>query len=232
MDTAKDARVLVLEDALRRLTEVVNNRKLKIHIDYSKLGEVLKTAGALLYEVKYSYQESAQLANLEPTIKLIDSISQFAEVYESAVKSSGFTPKSAKEQLVVAEVHYSLSIVSGFQGKLQSHGDDPAFAVDILAVEITQLKPVEGAEKLTECRCTDGTRIWQIVTNLQGLITSTKLACAYLPPVDMMGVVSEAMFLGGDSLPETTQLGPLSEIPQSALDQARAQVLQITKRMT
>ena len=54
MDTAKDGRVLVLEDALRRLTEVVTNRKLKMHIDYGKLAETLKTAGALLYEVKYS----------------------------------------------------------------------------------------------------------------------------------------------------------------------------------
>ncbi|MGY5876347.1 MAG: hypothetical protein RTU30_11430 [Candidatus Thorarchaeota archaeon] len=231
MDTAKDARVLVLEDALRRLTEIVNNRKLKIHIDYSKLGEYLKTAGALLYEVKYSYQEPTKLSNLEPTTKLIESITQFGEVYESAMKTSGFAPKTAKEQLVVADVKYSLSIINGFQEKLQSCGDDPAYAIDILAVEITQLKPVEGAEKLTECRCTDGARIWPIVTNLQGLKISTKLACAYLPPIDMMGIVSEAMFLGGDSLPESTQLGPLSEIPSSALDQARAQVLQITKRM-
>ena len=232
LDTAKDARILVLEDALRRLTEVVNNRKLKIHIDYSKLGEALKTAGALLYEVKYSYQEAAQLANLEPTNKLIDVMKQFEEVFELARKSSGFLPKTANEQIVVSDTLYSLSIINGFQEKLRSYDDDPAFAVDILAVEITQLKPVEGAEKLTECRCTDGTRIWPIVTNLQGLISGTKLACAYLPPVNMMGTVSEAMFLGGDPLPESTQLGPLSDIPQSALDQARAQVLQITKRMT
>jgi predicted RNA-binding protein with EMAP domain len=81
------------------------------------------------------------------------------------------------------------------------------------------------------CRCTDGSRIWPIVTNLQDVKKDVILVCGILPPVDMMGVVSEAMFLGGESLPETTILGPLREIPTSALDQARAQVMQITKRM-
>jgi len=46
-----------------------------------------------------------------------------------------------------------------------------------------------------------------------------------------MNVVSEAMFLGGDALQEATGLGLLANPPESALDQARAQVLQITKRM-
>jgi hypothetical protein len=49
--------------------------------------------------------------------------------------------------------------------------------------------------------------------------------------MEMMNAVSEAMFLGGEALPETIGLGPLVNPPDSALDQARAQVLQITKRM-
>ena len=110
--------------------------------------------------------------------------------------------------------------------------DDPGFAVDILAVEISQTQPVPDSKNLTECRCTDGTRIWRIVTNIQGVKAGSKLACAVLPPVEMMGIVSEAMFLGGDSLPDDTQLGPLESPTSSILDQARAQVLQITKRMT
>ncbi len=40
-----------------------------------------------------------------------------------------------------------------------------------------------------------------------------------------------AMFLGGEPLPEDTSLGSLDTPPESALDQARAQVLLITKRM-
>ena len=58
------------------------------------------------------------------------------------------------------------------------------------------------------------------------------MACAVLPPIEMMGIVSEAMFLGGEQLPDDVELGVFKNPPASALDQARAQVLQITKRMT
>ncbi len=232
MDTAKDARILVLEDALRRLHEIVNNRKLKFHIDYSKLGESLKTAGSLMYEVKYSYTPAKQLAEIEPTINLIDAISNFNSQYTEAVKSTSFSPKTSKEQHILAEVRYALRIAEGFKEKLTDFDEDPAFAIDILAVQVTQIQAVEGSDKLTVCRCTDGSRIWPIVTNLQDVKKDAILACGILPPVDMMGVVSEAMFLGGEPLPETIELGPLKEIPPSALDQARAQVMQITKRMT
>jgi len=47
----------------------------------------------------------------------------------------------------------------------------------------------------------------------------------------MMNILSEAMFLGGEPLPESSEVGPMENPPQAALDQARAQVLQIMKRM-
>ena len=87
------------------------------------------------------------------------------------------------------------------------------------------------SKNLTECRCTDGSRIWKIITNLPDIKTGTKLVCAILPPVEMMDIVSEAMFLGGDPLPESSDLGPMENPPAAVLDQARAQVLQIMKRM-
>jgi predicted RNA-binding protein with EMAP domain len=231
MDTAKDGRVLVLEDALRRLTEVVTNRKLKMHIDYGKLAETLKTAGALLYEVKYSYSDAPALADLPATANLIDAISTFGEIYNVA-KGSGHKPSTVKEQLAHVEVEYALRIVNGFQNRLREFDDDPGKAVDLLAVEISSTKTVEGSKNLTECRCTDGSRIWRIVTNISDVKEGSKLACAVLPPVEMMDIVSEAMFLGNTPLPEDAPLGPLTSPPESSLDQARAQVMQLTKRMT
>ena len=108
---------------------------------------------------------------------------------------------------------------------------DPAFAIDILAVEISGIQSVPDSKNLSECRCTDGTRIWRVLTNIQELKSGTKLPCAVLPPTEMMGRVSEAMFLNGNVLPDSIELGPLASPPPAALDQARAQVLQITKRM-
>jgi len=231
MDTAKDGRILILEDALRRLNEIVGNRKLKMHIDYGTLGDALKTAGSLLYEVKYSYIDAPSLADQEPTAKLASAVNNFAETYREAL-GSGYKPGTVNEQITHIEVEYALRIVHGFQGRLRQYPDDPGFAVDLLAVEVSSVKPVEGSSNLFECRCTDGSRIWQIVTNISGVEVGAKMACAILPPVEMMNSVSEAMFLGSTPLHEDTSIGPLTKPPESALDQSRAQVMQITKRLT
>ena len=232
LDTAKDARLLVMEDALRRLNEIVGNRRLKIHVEYSKLVASLQQAGSLIYEVKYSYVPAPKVAELEATQTIVENIGEFRSILEDAIKTSGYKPSTVNESLSLTEVFYAIRIFEGLIPKLKECDDEPAYAVDILTVELSQVQSIPDSKNLTECRCTDGSRIWKIVTNIQGLKAGTKLACAVLPPVEMMGVVSEAMFLGGNPLPEDTELGFLKTPPVSVLDQARAQVLQITKRMT
>lgn len=232
MDTAKDARILVLEDALRHLNSVVSNRKLRFHVEYGRLGEALKKAGALFYEVKYSYVDAKSVAELEATQNLVSAIDDFEDIFRSAIDSQGYAPQSNSERETVAEVNYALRIVRRFQKKLVHYDDEPGYAVDLLAVEVTRTQPIVGASLLDECRCTDGSRIWNIVTNIEGVRSGMKLACAILPPAVMMGVVSEAMFLGGDPLPDDTPLGELANVSKGVLDQATAQVMQIIERMT
>ncbi len=231
MDTAKDARIIVLEDAIRRLNDAVGGRKLKLHLDYSELVESLKQAGSLIYEVKYSYVPAAQVAELEATQKIVETLTNFRTVLEAAINSSGYKPTTVKESLSLTDVFYSFRIVESFVKKLKESDDDPGHAVDIIAVEISQTQQVPDSKNLTECRCTDGSRIWKIVTNIPDLKSGVRLACAILPPVEMMNIVSEAMFLGSEPLPEDTPLGVMKTPPASSLDQARAQVLQIMKRM-
>lgn len=231
LDTAKDARILVMEDALKRLNEIVGNRKLKFHVEYSKLAELLQNASSLVYEVKYSYIAAEQVADLESTQKITESILAFKKSIEQSIKLTGYAPATPKEILTQAELSYSFRVIEGFQNRLRHYDDDPARAADILAVEISQTHSIPGSKSLTECRCTDGSRIWRIVTNITGLKNGTRLACVVLPPVEMMGIVSEAMFLGNISLPESTGLGVISTPSPSILDQARAQVLLIIKRM-
>lgn len=231
MDTAKDSRLLVLEDALRRLHEMVGNRRLKLHVDYSKLGTIIQQIGSLIYEVKYSYLPAPQVAELEATKKIVEGVASFKSILQEAIKTSGYKTSTINEALCLADVFYAFRVVEGIVQKLQNFDDEPAYAVDMLVVEISQVQAVPNSRNLTECRCSDGSRIWKIVTNIQGVKPGIKLACAILPPVEMMGVVSEAMFLGSDALPEDMPVGLLKTPTQSVLDHARAQVLQITKRM-
>jgi predicted RNA-binding protein with EMAP domain len=210
---------------------MVGARKLKLHVDYSQLTVILKEVGNLIYEVKYSYVPATQLAESEATKKIVDGFLTFRYVLETAIKMSGYKPTTVKESLSLTDAFYSFHIAENFVDRLSNYDDDPGNAIDILAVEISQTQPVPDSNNLTECRCTDGSRIWKIVTNIQGLRKGMKLACAVLPPVEMMNIVSEAMFLGSEPLPDDTELGVMNTPPPSALDQARAQVLQIMKRM-
>ena len=231
MDTSKDARILVLEDALKRLNDIVKHRRLKFQISYSELSKILGLVENIFYEIKYCYLEPRELSELDATKSIIDVGMKFQETYEEALKSTGYESGSTKEKLVHAEVKYALRIIDGFPNRLLNYNEDPAHAVDILAVEITQTKPVEGSDNLTECRCTDGSRIWTIVTNIKGISVGEKMSCAILPPAEMISVVSEAMFLGSEQLPDSTQLGILSSPSKAAIDQARAQVMGIMKRL-
>jgi predicted RNA-binding protein with EMAP domain len=230
LDTAKDARILVLEDALHRLNEIVSNRKLKLHLDYSALDALLSKAGSLLYEVKYSYMDSNDLAQAPPTVKIVEIVEQFQELVDGAL-ASGYVPNTKSQELALAEYKYARRVVNGFPDRLKRYDEDPAHAVDILAVEITKKQPVEVSENLQACRCTDGSRIWMIATNIQNVAPEMKLCCAVLPPVEMMGFISEAMFLGMNKLDEDVPLGALENVPPAALDQARSKVKEIVKRM-
>ena len=231
MDTAKDARILILEDALKRLNDIVRQRRLKLHISYNEMAKVMHQVEKYFYEIKYAYMDAQALADLEATKKIIDAGRKIREMYAQAMKSTGYKPESVKEQLVHAELKYTLRIVEGFPNRLRNFEDEPGHAVDILAVEITLINPIADSDNLKECRCTDGTRIWTIVTNIKEIIVGSKLSCAVLPPVEMMGVVSEAMFLGSEKLPDSTQLGIQLSPSASNIDQARAQVMHIIKRL-
>ncbi len=231
VDTAKDARVLILEDALRRIDDLVTNRRLRVHIEYRRLEQLVQDANNLLYEIKYSYIEPDQLAELPSTKRLVETVSEIGELVHSAVVSSGYRPKTTKEQLVHAELEYAVRTANGLPRRLHQGISDPGYAVDILAVEVSKVEPVPGATRLFSCRCTDGRRIWKILTNISGIKNGSRHACAALPPVEMMDGVSEAMFLGGEILPEDTPLGVLTSVPSQMLDQARAQVLKIIERL-
>ena len=114
LDTSKDARVLVLEDALKRLNDIVKQRKLKLHISYSDLTKILGLVENSFYEVKYSYIDSLTLAELDATKKIMDAGVKFQETYEEALKSTGYETGSTKEKLNHDEVTYALRIINGF----------------------------------------------------------------------------------------------------------------------
>lgn len=230
LDTAKDARILILEDALRRLESIFSKRLLRFQVDYNQLLNLLGAAKEAYYAIKYSYMEPHELRTSESLETLTNAIRKFESIYTTAKDERGFKPAKTSEKRLLAETEYVFRVVFGFRNRL-SRPPNPAFAIDILCVEITQVSDVEQSDNLLACRCTDGSRIWRVHTNIDSVESGMRMAVGVLPPAELMGGVSEAMFLHRAPLHKDTTLGFLDKPPQEALDQAAAQVVNITKKV-
>ena len=71
--------------------------------------------------------------------------------------------------------------------------------MDILSV---QVRNIARESKLLKTRVTDGVEDFSVVTNMMHVKSDMRLAAAFLPPREVGGTVSEAMFLGSDTRPE------------------------------
>jgi predicted RNA-binding protein with EMAP domain len=60
------------------------------------------------------------------------------------------------------------------------------------------VRHVKKSGNFWNTRVTDGKAEYDVVTNLSGVATGSVLAAAFLPPRDIGGTISEAMFLGGE----------------------------------
>jgi predicted RNA-binding protein with EMAP domain len=230
LDTATDARILVLEDALRRLQNIFSKRLLRFQVDYKRLLEFHDQAKEAYYGIKYSYHEPEEIKSSQSLEALVSAVRQFEDIYRTAVEERAFKPENTSQKRLIAETEYAFRTIFGFRNRLRCPSD-PAFAIDILCVEITKISRVEESDTLTACRCSDGSRIWEVLTNIVSMDSGLKMAIGVLPPTELMNRVSEAMFLHKSPLSEDTPLGRLENPPDEVLDQARAQVLNITKKV-
>jgi predicted RNA-binding protein with EMAP domain len=230
LDTANDARILVVEDALKRLENIFSKRLLRFQVDYKRLLELHGKAKEAYYGIKFSYQEPEEIKSSKSLESLVESIEKFEDIYQTARNERAFKPENPSQKKLIAETEYVFRTVFGFGNRL-NYPSDPAFAIDILCVEITHASHIEESDSLTACRCSDGSRIWEILTNIDFLDTELKMPAGVLPPTELMNSVSEAMFLHRSPLSQDTPLGRLDDPPNEALDQARAQVLNIAKKV-
>ena len=69
-------------------------------------------------------------------------------------------------------------------------------------IAVVQVKNVERGKGFLRTKVTDGVSEYAIVTNMTGVKKNDKLAAAFLPPSEVFGSISEAMFLGSQERPE------------------------------
>jgi predicted RNA-binding protein with EMAP domain len=94
-----------------------------------------------------------------------------------------------------AALRWCIRILGGLPERLANSGASLASGVDLVAVEVRNVTP---SGPLWRTLVSDGRAEYGVMTNLPGIRRGQVLAAAFLPPREVGGVVSEAMFLGAE----------------------------------
>jgi predicted RNA-binding protein with EMAP domain len=201
-DTSKDPRLLVARRACALLHKTLQQKTgVPNPTPKEKLAELAGAAESAVMAMLYSYQDPAELARSEQVRELTASAVALAEGLQP-VLGTDRAPHAVR-----AGFEWCLRTFSGLPERLGQTARSMAAGVDLVAVRVATVARM-GSLWLT--RVDDSRREYPVVTNLPGVKAGTTLAVAFLPPREVGGQVSEAMFLGDR---------PLDHAPGTRLDE-------------
>ena len=171
---------------------------------YSKLGfrpaltkneisNILKSIESSLMILKYSYLPIEELKNHEEVKNLQTSGKMLAEAIKPAKNSQ------TVNQFALAVIYWAILIFNGMKRRIRLSDSQLGAGVDlkVLCVRNTQSR---GDYLLT--RAYDDIRAYTIITNFPKLKPNQTIAAAFLPPREIDGQLSEAMYLGSEERTE------------------------------
>ncbi len=191
MDTAKDYRILIAEDAVLRLEKIVREWNLPYPIDKKKTIELVKNIRTNLMKIKYSFLPSEMLLGTPEINKIIDITLKLKELMLTRTPSQ----LTLKQKLRYTEIKYALWILYGLKFRI-ARGDEnnPLYAVDVIGVKIKQVEEHPSLPKLRITRAASQHTAFIIITNLLNIKRNEIRGAVVLPPIEFGGYISEAMY--------------------------------------
>jgi predicted RNA-binding protein with EMAP domain len=193
-DSPKDARLRVAQFACHLLKHITH-RKIGVKLALSKeeLVKQVASAESAVMTLLYLYVEPGELRASEAMAELNETTRSLSRVLEPALAGAHVTP------MVRAQLAWCLRTLAGLGERLANPGTSLATGVDLVTVKVRNLT---RNGKLWNTVVTDGAANYTVVTNLSGISPGDVLAVAFLPPREVGGITSEAMYLGGEKRPE------------------------------
>ncbi len=188
VQTDKNPVILVAEYAIKRIRQIFK-QKLGFRPTKSKneLDSLLNKLEGSIMTLKYSYLSLDELSS-HVEIKTLDRAA--CELLE-AIQPAKKTPSTNK--LAYSTIEWGIQILKGITDRLTVSDNNLGTGIDLRVVRV---RNVQKREKFVQTRAYDHQREYTIITNLFEIKPNTNLAAAFLPPVEVGGEVSEAMYLG------------------------------------
>lgn len=188
-DTTKDPRIMVahLAAALLKKSVKLKPEGLPLRVPRDRLTELASTCESAVMAIMYSYQEPQALTTSESLTQLNDAANALTEAYEKVIANKD------DRSLLKANIRWCMRTFTGLKDRFANPGKTIASGVDLMAVHV---RNVAKSGNFSTTRVTDGNADYAVMTNLTDVATNSVLAAAFLPPREIGGIVSEAMFLG------------------------------------
>ena len=188
-DTSKDPRLLVAELALAKLGKYLFSKSsVRAGMKRNEAREVLSHIESQIMALKYCYMEPGKMAKSEMTTGIVEDVKRIYIAFRECIEK-GMT------EVPQAKLFWAFRLFSGLPNRFKNQGVSISSGIDLVAVQIRNIKK---SGKLFTTRCMAGPAEFTIVTNIEGLKAGDTVGAALLPPAVVGGVVSEAMFLGGE----------------------------------
>ncbi len=192
-DTRSDYRILVAEHALGLLENVVRSHGVPGVVEWRRLEQLVEEAKRQLMSIKYSFLPPRMLAEHESTRRLQELSKEIARLLLPWDKIRTMS-LDKRARMNIARAKYAIRMLYGLPYRLVlGDENDPLYAVDIECVKVLSVSKHPGAESLYITRA-QGVLTYTIITNIEGIRKGEVRAAAILPPVELRGEISEAMY--------------------------------------
>lgn len=193
-DTTKDPRILAAQLACGLLKRSVKQKTaVQLKVSRDRLNAPAAACESAVMTLMYMYQDPEALAVSDPIKNVFEATTFLAGAYENVIAAQD------DHSLLRANIRWCLRMLNGLKDRLGNSGTTLASGVDLV---VLQVRNVVKSGNFWKTRVTDGSGEYTVVTNLKNVAAHSRLAAAFLPPREIGGIVSEAMFLGSEKRTE------------------------------
>ena len=190
-DLSQDPRLLVAEHAVSIMSQSLDGKMgAQIIVGKDKVKSDLHEVNTLLMQLKYSYMDLESAARCEMVRDIMVKTETIYHDLEAVIKADGTPPLSR------SRLFWGIRILGRLGPRFLRGEGGMSKGVDLV---VAKVRSAVASGNLTVCRLDTGVG-YTSVTNLPGIVSGRSVGVAILPPVEVGGVVSEAMFLGGEEV--------------------------------
>ena len=202
LPTDKFPPFLIVELALKILRRTfLTKLGFRPSISKIELESVLKSIESSLMILKYSYLSLDDLISHEELKSICSTGDTLLESLKPAAESQ------STNQLSLSLLNWGVLIFIGLERRIKVANDQLGAGVDL---KVLRVRSVQKQGSLLLTRAYDDRQAYTIMTNMLNLQSNLNLAAAFLPPLEIGGQLSDAMYLGNDEYEEEagTYLNP------------------------